>query len=152
MHSYKQLVIYSLKNSDLIIDTNYPVPCIWGVFSSYKFAHWFGYVLPLNGALEFMPKASILTLFKGFHMKLCIIYFYMYLLIGALNNGSFRNVEIIQRNNPWESGQSGLAPSCRGYHYGTTSFNKIWTHVLRRLKFACGVSEIYNGDICPGCK
>ena len=49
-----------------------------------------------------MPKASILTLFKGFYMKLCIIYFYVFLLIGAIKDGSFRNVEIIQRNKKWD--------------------------------------------------
>ena len=27
-----------------------------------------------------------------------------------------------------------IAPWRSGYHYGTTSFNKVWTQILRRLK------------------
>ena len=29
---------------------------------------------------------------------------------------------------------SVMAPWCSGYHYGTTSFNQAWTHILRRFK------------------
>ena len=39
-----------------------------------------------------------------------------------------------RKDVPTERWQRFVAPCCSGYHYFTTSFNKVWTQILRRFQ------------------
>ena len=63
------------------------------------------------------------------------LYCWLWTYFRPCSSASIVNFE--QINADWVSGpahSSLVAPWCSGYDYCTTSFNKAWTQVLRRLK------------------